>query len=604
MSKLLRSLGVVVAVVLSVLTFVPSVAQAGVGNSATPTFPTLVTVGQTNVPASIMFTNTNTAPNTADANTVCNFGDAAPCPAGDPGITLIASCGQQGGFTGCQTAGFDPGVFDISSTGTGAAGTECAGISFDIDLSDAASGRVRFTPTGGANVVLSARDAECTIDFTFDVLRMPSLDALAAPGVQTLQITDNTQRSGPAGRQVTASARGTSSGTTVQRATPVIATTASADVALGAGTLTDTVIVTGRANPDPTATVSFRLFGPNDPTCTGTPVFESLDVAYPVTGGPVTSAAYTPTQTGTHRWVATYNGDTNNNTVSGTCGDVTEQTDVSKAQPAIVTTASANVTLGTGDLSDSATVTGRVNPDAGGTVDFRLYGPSDATCAGTPVFESLAVPYPIAGGAVSSGTYTPTAPGTHRWVASYSGDVNNKPATGTCGDATETTVVSLNTPVITTAASADVFVGDGNAMSDIATVTGRVNPVAGATIDFKLYGPNDVGCAGAPIFESLGVAYPVAGGSVASGLFTPTVPGTYRWVATYSGDANNSAVSGTCGDPAETTEVASTPDLDVDLPETGPRNVGMMLTIGFGSMFAGLALLASASRRRQFPLSH
>ncbi|MBA3747103.1 MAG: hypothetical protein H0W96_06365, partial [Solirubrobacterales bacterium] len=76
------------------------------------------------------------------------------------------------------------------------------------------------------------------------------------------------------------------------------------------------------------------------------------------------------------------------------------------------------------------------------TVDFRLFAPGDATCTGTPVFQSLNVPYPVAGGGVTSASFTPTQAGTYRWVASYSGDANNVSVAGACDDAGQTTVVS------------------------------------------------------------------------------------------------------------------------------------------------------------------
>ncbi len=106
------------------------------------------------------------------------------------------------------------------------------------------------------------------------------------------------------------------------------------------------------------------------------------------------------------------------------------------ASPTISTSAS----LAGGALVDSATVNGRVNPLAS-TVDFRLYGPDDGTCANPPAFQSLGVSYPAAGGAVSSAPFAPTLPGTYRWIASYSGDMNNNPAAGACNDPGESAVV-------------------------------------------------------------------------------------------------------------------------------------------------------------------
>jgi hypothetical protein len=118
------------------------------------------------------------------------------------------------------------------------------------------------------------------------------------------------------------------------------------------------------------------------------------------------------------------------------------------------------------------------------------------------------------------------------------------------------TVTQLG-PTIATTASPNVVLG--GQLVDIAIVSGRFNPVAGATIDFRLYGPNDDNCSGAPIFESLAVPYPVAGGPVTSAAYVPSAPGVYRWRAFYSGDANNSAVAGACNEPNETTVVLPAP---------------------------------------------
>jgi hypothetical protein len=96
----------------------------------------------------------------------------------------------------------------------------------------------------------------------------------------------------------------------------------------------------------------------------------------------------------------------------------------------------------------------------------------------------------------------------------------------------------------------------GNAIYDQATLT-TGSPSTTGSITFRLYGPNNGTCTGTPIFTSV---VPVNGDSTyASQSFTPLVSGTYNWVATYSGDANNSSVSGTCGDPNESTTVNDIP---------------------------------------------
>jgi hypothetical protein len=449
-ARALRCVIALVVVPVSIVSFAPGIATAGLGAGAAPSFPASVTIGDTGVAATIQIENDNTPPNTS--STVCNFGDALPCPAGDPGITLIPSCGQLGAFSECAPAGADPGVFQISPVAVGAAGSACAGMQFAVTLINPALGRLRFTPQPpGTHVVLPASGAVCRIGFTFDVLKVPVLDQdPATPGHQTVQVVDNTQHDAGS---ITASGRGTSNGTTVAQALPSIATTPTPTVTLGSGQLADTATVSGRILPLAGATIDFRLYGPNDATCTGAPAFESLGVPYPVAGGPVTSASFTPTSVGVYRWIATYSGDANNFAVAGLCSDVSETVTIGPATPSIATTPTPTITVGSGQLADSATVLGRVNPQPGATIDFRLYGPNNATCSGAPVFESLGVPYPATEGSVTSAAFTPTAAGVYRWIATYSGDANNVSVSGLCSDASET--VSALPPVASEAPGGD-----------------------------------------------------------------------------------------------------------------------------------------------------
>jgi hypothetical protein len=113
--------------------------------------------------------------------------------------------------------------------------------------------------------------------------------------------------------------------------------------------------------------------------------------------------------------------------------------------PTITTAASGDITLG-GQLTDQATVTGLVNPVAGATVTFRLYAPSDSTCTGTPEFTNTK-PVALSGttATATSDAFTPTGAGVYHWVATYDGDADNLPISGTCGEATETRTVSATT---------------------------------------------------------------------------------------------------------------------------------------------------------------
>ena len=582
--SLLRCLVALTVASISVL-LVPSIARAGIAASAGPTFPTAVTVGQTGVAASIAVTNQNTTPNTADVNTVCNFGDPAPCPGGDPGITLIPSCGVLGSFSVCAPTGADPNVVQVAPTGVGDVGTECAGMVFDITLIDPAFGQLRFTPQGGAHVTLTGTGAICRINFVFDVLKVPVIDQdPGTAGVQTVQIVDNTQRSGV----LTASARGTSTGMTVSKASPAITTIASPNVPVGSP-ITDSATVTGRVNPVAGATVTFNLYGNGDTTCGSAPVFTST-VAINA-DGTATSAAFTPSGPGTFRWIATYNGDANNNPVGGTCSDANESVTISRASPAITTVASPNVPVGS-PITDSATVTGRVNPVAGATVTFNLYGNGDTTCGSAPVFTSTVAIN--ADGTATSAGFTPSGPGTFRWIATYNGDANNNPVGGTCSDANESVTVTAAraNPTITTNASPTIELK--GAITDSATVTGRVNPVAGATVTFNLYGNGDTTCGSPPVFTST-VAIN-ADGTATSAAFTPTGPGTFRWIATYNGDANNNPVSGTCNDANESVTITAIP-LAPLLPATG-SSIALPASVGAVLVAVGIGLLVFARRRR------
>ena len=313
------------------------VAHAEVKGAATITFPPAMTVGDTGRPAVLTVANTNDEADDGRTNTVCNAGDPSPCVAGERGLTLIPSCKQL--LAGlCSPAGADPGVFALSATGAGRAGSRCAGLVFDIAVSDPVTGAVRFTVSGapGAHVTLqpTAPLSFCLIDFTIDVLKAPAGDSNPAlAGVQTAQVTQHTQHANGTGAPVAAAVNTT----TITRAAPTIASTASPSVNLGGGQITDAAVVSGRVTPVEGATIDFRLYDPDDVTCAGAPVFESLGVPYPAGGGAVTSAPFTPTKVGTYRWIAAYSGDANNLPVSGTCDAAGESVLVNPPAPGAFT---------------------------------------------------------------------------------------------------------------------------------------------------------------------------------------------------------------------------------------------------------------------------
>src|SRR5262249_47572937 len=104
-----------------------------------------------------------------------------------------------------------------------------------------------------------------------------------------------------------------------------------------------------------------------------------------------------------------------------------------------------------------------------------------------------------------------------------------------------------------TNASAGFQLGHGR-VADTATIAGGVSPTG--TITFDLYGPDNSTCTGAPAFTTTKT---VSGnGSHTSAAFLPTTAGSYRWIASYGGDANNAAASGgACGDSNESVIVSA-----------------------------------------------
>ncbi|MFN2504978.1 MAG: hypothetical protein ABR540_12275 [Acidimicrobiales bacterium] len=320
-------------------------------------------------------------------------------------------------------------------------------------------------------------------------------------------------------------------------------TTASPSVPLG-GQVTDTAVLSGGVNP--TGTITFQLFGPDDPTCATPPILSNTK---PVAGNaPVTSDPFAPVAPGVYRWVATYSGDANHVPVATACGDPAEAVTVTPpGAVTLTTTASPSVPVG-GQVTDTATLSGGVNPT--GTITFQLFGPDDPTCTTPPIFSNTK---PVGAGSVSSDPFTANAPGVYRWVATYSGDANHGPVTTACTDPAESVVVTtiVPPPTVTLTTTASPSVPLGGQVTDTATLSGGVNPTG--TITFRLFGPDDATCAGPAVFLN---PQPVAGnGSVTSDPFTPTAAGVYRWTATYSGDANHAPVATACADPAEAVTV-------------------------------------------------
>src|SRR2546421_251332 len=111
----------------------------------------------------------------------------------------------------------------------------------------------------------------------------------------------------------------------------------------------------------------------------------------------------------------------------------------------------------------------------------------------------------------------------------------------------------------------------GAAIHDTAHLTGGLAPLSG-TISFQVFAPGDTTCQ-TPLTPAPTSATVSGAGNYDSGNFTTAAVGDYRWIAHYSGDANNVAVDTACNDANESSSVGkATPTLTTTA--SGPVTVG------------------------------
>jgi hypothetical protein len=174
------------------------------------------------------------------------------------------------------------------------------------------------------------------------------------------------------------------------------------------------------ANPNPTGTVTFKLY--NNNSGSGTPLFTDTEN---LVSGVATSAGYTSMATGTDYWVATYNGNIVNPPVTSSSSG--EPVTITPASPSLSGSGGGSVTVGS-PISDSAKIGGGYSPS--GSVSFALF--PGGGCAGTQVGSTTTLPVSGAKTYPSGSIATPASVGTYSVLVSYTPDANNNAPPKVC----------------------------------------------------------------------------------------------------------------------------------------------------------------------------
>jgi uncharacterized repeat protein (TIGR01451 family) len=302
-------------------------------------------------------------------------------------------------------------------------------------------------------------------------------------------------------------------------------------------TYKDKATLSAGVNYDSTGSITFKLYSAAD--CGGSVLDTEAVDNIAGNGAYTTPNGFAIQNAGTYYWVASFSGDANNKSFTSACND--EPVVVAKNQPSIVTTQlPASGAIGD-TYKDKATLSGGVNYDGTGTINFKLY--SAAGCGGSVLDNENVTPVNGNGDFTTPNGFAIQNAGTYYWVASFSGDANNKAFTSACND--EPVVVAKNQPsIVTTQLPASGAIGI--TYKDKATLSGGVNYDGTGSITFKLYSAAD--CGGS-VLDTEAVDNIAGNGAYTTpNGFAIQNAGTYYWVASFNGDANNKSFTSGCND--------------------------------------------------------
>jgi hypothetical protein len=313
----------------------------------------------------------------------------------------------------------------------------------------------------------------------------------------------------------------------------------------------DTATITvATGSPTPTGTVTYEFFN----TIDGTGSHADQTVTLNSDGSVPDSANSAALAAGSYSYVAIYSGDNNYAPFTSDVEPLTVAGAASSVATTIYSAATNAPISGTQPPGTSVYDTSIVTGDSGnppaptGTVTYSFFPTIDAS--GPASYERT---FALSGSsnpltAPNSDTQGPLAAGSYSFVAQYSGDGNY----GSSTSPVEPLTIGKLTPGISTMANPLQELVGSAPLQDSATLTGGFNETG--SITFYLFDPSTT-----PTADGTGAIYHetvsgISGDNTYSTStgYTPTVAGTWHWVAVYSGDANNNSVGSGLTDEAVT----------------------------------------------------
>ncbi len=344
------------------------------------------------------------------------------------------------------------------------------------------------------------------------------------------------------------------------------------------GTLTtsDSALLTVSGVSTFSGTLSFSLCGPlaldSLATCTSGGVAISSQTV--TASGTYGSGNATVTSVGKYCWRAEFSGDDAAGVPGSSDSSETECFKVTPRQPVLDTDAGDGPVDFGQPVTDTATLTntanrpgtggpvgsnGSINPDtpgakAGGTITFTLYK-ADCTTPATGTANGSLTRTVDGDGSYGPVSFTPDAPGTYHWKASYSGDSPNTLGdthNDACDDPDESVVVRQ----IPTKISTDQSVYPNDSATVESSVAGKNLP-AGGTVTFRLYDTVANCQLGGDTVGSGGLLYKetdtIAGGalteteSTSNTSVSVSANATIAWLVTYApGDSAFTGIQSNC----------------------------------------------------------